>query len=178
MTTLPDGPLFSTCTEAAISSFGLGGGTVSSNERQIIDGNFGACPRCAKSRSGGGPSAYIIVSSCMARTLASPLCLWCSAVWVEVGNANVAFLTFIPCTVTSILTLVSSPQRFWPSTEHMPNPFACIVIHRSTASQKLDCYACSAILHCLLVVNFSVSSPGPTYSRVPAWLQLNPTPHF
>jgi len=48
MTTLPDGPLFSTCTEAAISSFGLGGGTVLSNERHIIDGNFGACPRCAK----------------------------------------------------------------------------------------------------------------------------------
>jgi hypothetical protein len=74
----------------------------SSNERQIVDGNFGACPRCAKSRSGGSSSAYIMVSLCMARTLASPRCLWCSAVWVEIGNAKMASLTFIPCTVTSI----------------------------------------------------------------------------
>ena len=102
MTTVPDGPLSSTCTEAAISSFGLGGGTVSSDERQTVDGNFGACPRSAKSRSGGGPSSYIMVSLCMAGTLASPRCLLCLAVWVEVGNANMAFLTFIPCTVTSI----------------------------------------------------------------------------
>ena len=81
---------------------------------------------------------------------------------MEVGKANVAFLTFITCTVTSIFDhLVSSLQIFWPSTEHMPNPFVCIVILRSTASQELDCYACSAILHCLLV-NFSVSSPEPT----------------
>ena len=61
-----------------------------------------------------------------------------------------------------ITFLASSPQTFWPSTEQMPNPFVRIVILRSTASQELDCYTCSAILHCLLLVNFSVSFPGRT----------------
>ena len=45
-----------------------------SDERQIVDGNFGACPRCTKSRSGDGSSAYIVVSLCVAGTLASPRC--------------------------------------------------------------------------------------------------------
>ena len=70
--------------------------------RQTVDGNFGAYPRCAKSHSGGGPSAYIVVSLCPPGTLALPRCLLCSAVWVEVGNTNMVFLTFISCTVTSI----------------------------------------------------------------------------
>ena len=84
------------------------------------------------------------------------------------------WLSFLaPWRVFLITFLVSSPQTFWPSTEHMPNPFVCIVMLRSTAPQELDCYAYSAILHCLLLVNFSVSFPGPTlefqlgYSWIP-----------
>ena len=74
---------------------------MSSNERQIVDGHFDACPRCTKSRSGDGSFAYIMVSLCVAGTLALPRCLWYSALWGG-GNANIAFLTFNPCTVASI----------------------------------------------------------------------------
>ena len=69
------------------------GGTLSYNERQTVDGHVGARLRCAKCQP---VFAHITVLLCMAQTLTSPRCLLCSAVWVEVGNAHMAFLTFIP----------------------------------------------------------------------------------
>lgn len=70
-TPLSDGPLFSTCAEATISFFGPGG-TVSFNERQIVDGHFGARSRCAKCHPGDGSFVHVMVSLCVAGTLASP----------------------------------------------------------------------------------------------------------
>jgi len=91
--------------EATLSAFGLGG-TISHNERQTVDGHFGARCRRAKCHPGDGHFVHIMVSLCVAGTLASPRCYGVRLDRLGVGSANVALLIFIPSSVTSIFELL------------------------------------------------------------------------
>lgn len=104
-TPLPDGPLFFRCVEAIISPFGLGGAVSSRSVSLstdmlalalVVQRTILAMTLCAH-------HGHVVVHGWDAGLAAM---LWCSVLWMEVGNANVAFLTFIPCTVTSLFELL------------------------------------------------------------------------
>ena len=51
---------------------------------------------------------------------------------MEVGKANIAFLTFITCTVTSVLEIqvlwFLLCNNFWLLDRTHPRPFACVIV--------------------------------------------------